>query len=96
METCREIRKQFSPWENLEVLDSSKQTLNQVSYVKFVLCYIKVYFNTKGYLSFIRNATKQYIPYSAIFQSGQECCQKLRAFKAQYKLDNHLEEVIPL
>jgi hypothetical protein len=31
MDTCREIRKHFSPWKILEVLDSSKQSLNQVS-----------------------------------------------------------------
>jgi hypothetical protein len=37
MDTCRDIRKYFSPWKILEVLDSSKQSLNQVSlFFKFV------------------------------------------------------------
>jgi len=31
MDVCRDIKKEFAPWKFLEVLDNSKQSLNQVS-----------------------------------------------------------------
>ena len=37
LETCRETRKHFTPWKILEVLDSSKQSLNQVSNFKTLI-----------------------------------------------------------
>jgi hypothetical protein len=30
---CKEIRKFYAPWKILEVLDGSKQSLNQVSLI---------------------------------------------------------------
>jgi chromosome segregation ATPase len=40
MDVCRDIKKHFAPWKFLEVLDNSKQSLNQVSNCFFLLYFI--------------------------------------------------------
>jgi hypothetical protein len=39
METCQEIKKLFAPWHILDIMDCSQQSLNQVSYVSYVLAF---------------------------------------------------------
>lgn len=43
MELCGEIRKHFSPWSILKVLDTTNQSLNQVRY-NFIINVCDVYF----------------------------------------------------
>ena len=38
MDLCRQIRKHFAPWRFLEIMDCSKQSLNQVRLYNFSLC----------------------------------------------------------